>query len=216
MNYMRSFGSTGGGTALGTALASAAEDRRPVNPTRASTAQPSEAPKTSSGYGLPCAKCRKYYPANLSACPVCKSAERVAPVRSIPSRPLGAAASPAKGIDEEKERVLREFKAQVYVSQAQIGAATPAPCAHANGSGKHDPASICKTCYARLQERVDVLEAALLMDLKEASQVIYDAVWADTSDSHKTYSNAAQALLNEVRRRAGMKLVITRAQTLSH
>jgi len=61
-----------------------------------------------------------------------------------------------------------------------------------------------------------VLEAALLMDLKEASQVIYDAVWADTSDSHKTYSNAAQALLNEVRRRAGMKLVITRPQTLSH
>jgi hypothetical protein len=104
----------------------------------------------------------------------------------------------------------------VYASQAQIDSATSALCSHANLRGKHDPASVCESCYARLQERVDVLEAALLMDLKEASQVIYDAVWADTSDSHKTYSNAAQALLSEVRRRAGMKLVITRPQTLSH
>jgi hypothetical protein len=119
-------------------------------------------------------------------------------------------------MDQETERVLREFKAQVYASHTQIGSAQAVPCAHANVHGKHDPASICKTCYARLQERVDVLEAALLMDLKEASQVIYDAVWADTSDSHKTYSNAAQALLNEVRRRAGMKLVITRAHPLPH
>ena len=220
MNYMRSFVSTGGGSAAGTALAPAAEERRPVSPARVSAPQTNEAPKTGSGYGLPCAKCRKYYAANLSACPVCKSAERVSPIGLSPSRPPAAPAVPVsnavKGVDEERERVLREFKAQVYASQAQIDSATPALCSHANLRGKHDPASVCESCYARLQERVDVLEAALLMDLKEASQVIYDAVWADTSDSHKTYSNAAQALLNEVRRRAGMKLVITRPQTLSH
>jgi hypothetical protein len=216
MNSMRPFVSTGGGTAAGTAMAPAAEDLRPVAPPRAAPAKPSEAPNTNRGYGLPCAKCRKYYPANLDACPVCKSAERVSPTGLIRSQPTPERASASKVLDEEGERVLREFKAQVYGTHTQIGSAPPTPCAHANLHGKHDPASVCKTCYARLQERIDVLEAALLMDLKEAAQVIYDAVWADTSDSHKTYGNAAQALLNEVRRRAGMKLVITRAQSLPH
>jgi hypothetical protein len=216
MNSMRPFVSTGGGAAAGTALAPTAEDRHPVTPPRAAPARPSEAPNASKGYGLPCAKCRKYYPANLSACPVCKSVERVSPIRPIPGQPRSEPVSASKDLDEEGERVLREFKAQVYATHSQIGSASPVPCAHANRHGKHDPASVCKTCYTRLQERIDVLEAALLMDLKEAAQVIYDAVWADTSDSHKTYGNAAQALLNEVRRRAGMKLVITRAQSLPH
>lgn len=30
-------------------------------------------------YGLPCADCRLYYPANLKVCPVCSSGERVSP-----------------------------------------------------------------------------------------------------------------------------------------
>jgi len=49
-------------------------------------------------------------------------------------------------------------------------------------------------------------EAALLMDLREAAQVIYEAVWADPSPAEpsRTYENAAQALLNELRHRAGM------------
>ena len=29
------------------------------------------------GYGLPCAKCKTYYAANLTACPICKSTERI-------------------------------------------------------------------------------------------------------------------------------------------
>jgi len=106
MNYMRSFVSTGGGTAAGTALAPAAEERRPVSPARVSAPQTNEAPKTGSGYGLPCAKCRKYYAANLSACPVCKSAERVSPIGLSPSRPPAAPAVPVsnavKGVDEER------------------------------------------------------------------------------------------------------------------
>src|SRR5438132_13598014 len=32
------------------------------------------------GYGLPCAKCRTYYAADLKACPVCKSPQRVSPL----------------------------------------------------------------------------------------------------------------------------------------
>jgi uncharacterized OB-fold protein len=31
-------------------------------------------------YGLPCADCGAYYPANLKACPVCGSVERVSPI----------------------------------------------------------------------------------------------------------------------------------------
>jgi|HubBroStandDraft_6_1064221.scaffolds.fasta_scaffold47901_2 TonB family protein len=39
-----------------------------------------EAPKRQVGYGLPCAKCHKYFPADLEVCPICKGRERVSPV----------------------------------------------------------------------------------------------------------------------------------------
>ena len=215
MNSMRPFVSTGGGAAAAPALAPV-ESQRQAPSVRVPAATASEAVRSSSGYGLPCAKCRKYYPANLSACPVCKSAERVSPVELIPSHPPLASTSPAPAMDQEKERILREFKAQMYTNHTQIATSAQNPCAHAKGQGKHDAASVCKACYARLQERVDVLEAALLIDPKDAAQLVYNAVWADTSDSNKTYHNAAQALLNEVRRRAGIKVVINRAQSLPH
>jgi TonB family protein len=32
------------------------------------------------GYGLPCAKCHKYFPADLEVCPICKGRERVSPI----------------------------------------------------------------------------------------------------------------------------------------
>ena len=81
---------------------------------------------------------------------------------------------------------------------------------------EHEPASICKTCYDRAQERLDLVEAALHMDVREATQIIYDAVWADTSDSTKTYQNAAQALLTEIRKRSGVELVMGPLQRLPH
>ncbi len=34
-------------------------------------------------YGLPCANCRAYYPAELTACPVCRCAERVLPTAAL-------------------------------------------------------------------------------------------------------------------------------------
>jgi len=121
------------------------------------------------------------------------------------------------GLDEEKARLLREFKTKLYASRTPISSTNQA-CTHAkDGDATHESATICKNCHAQVQARVDVLEAALLIDLKEAAQIIYDAVWADTTDSTKTYQNAAQALLRELRKRAGMKqLVLGRMQPLAH
>ena len=82
--------------------------------------------------------------------------------------------------------------------------------------GNRRRAEICQACYERLQERVDIFEAALHLDLKEAAQIIYDAVWADPSDPSKTYQNAASALLTELRKRAGMTTVLGPFQPLSH
>jgi hypothetical protein len=43
--------------------------------------------------------------------------------------------------------------------------------------------------------------------------VVYDAVWADPTDPSKTYQNAAQALLGELRRRSGIPQVFGPLQT---
>lgn len=158
------------------------------------------------GYGLPCAKCRTYYAADLKACPICKTAERVVPILS----PIRNAASvneqklpdPA-ALEEERERFLQEFQAKMLASHSTPAAA--ARCARAESHRTTpEPAAICQGCYDQLKERVDVLEAALHIDLKEATQIVYDAVWADTSEQNRTYQNAASALLAELRKRAGV------------
>ena len=171
------------------------------------------------GYGLPCAHCRTYYAADLSACPVCNSTERVsataAPVRASENQaePFGDATA----LEEERERFLRQFKSQVYANHMQINAAASFRCSvEANHRDGFEPATVCQGCYDRLQERVDVVEAALHMDLKEAAQIVYDAVWADPSDSNKTYQNAAHALLSELRKRAGIPTVLGPLQPLQH
>jgi hypothetical protein len=56
------------------------------------------------------------------------------------------------------------------------------------------------------------MEAALHMDIKEAAKIVYEAVWADTSDPNKTYLNAANALLAELRRRGGIGMVAKTSQ----
>jgi hypothetical protein len=63
---------------------------------------------------------------------------------------------------------------------------------------------------------VDVCEAALHMDVKEAAQIVYDAVWADPSDPSKTYTNAASALLAELRKRAGVSTMMGPFQPLGN
>lgn len=161
------------------------------------------------GYGLPCANCHLYYPADLPTCPICQHRERVSPVvkkaalkRTEPAPgPMPDSAS----LEQEREEFLRQFKSQLVHAHADV--------AHRNGSlcalsqhhdGEEASAEICKTCYEHLYEKIDSYEAALEMDVKQAAKVIYDAVWADPSDPSKTYENAATALLTELRKRAGI------------
>jgi hypothetical protein len=184
-------------------------------------AAPGEAPHKSSGYGMPCAKCRLYYPANLDICPACSSKERISPnvVPAIPKSQAAAEPVPvpdAAVVEQEREAFLKEFKSQLFAAHAEVASA-PAVCTlgehHVQGA---EAAAICKPCYDRLQERVDVCEAALHIDLKEAAQIVYDAVWADPSDPSKTYTNAASALLTELRKRSGVSSLLGPFQPLGN
>lgn len=170
------------------------------------------------GYGLPCAKCKTYYAADLTACPVCKGQERVSPlIASLPVAPATAEELPDPiALEEERERFLREFKSQIAASEIEADASAHNCTLSENHLNSPESAKICQGCYDHLQERVDLMEAALHMDLKDASQIVYDAVWADPSDPNKTYQNAAQALLMELRKRAGVKLVLGPLQPLPH
>ncbi len=111
-------------------------------------------------------------------------------------------------LEEERERFLKEFQAQAQLFASQMPAVAAPSASRCSKDENHQsgpaPATVCQSCYDSLQERVDVLEAALHMDLKEAAQIVYDAVWADPSDSSKTYQNAAHALLTELRKRSGV------------
>ena len=186
-----------------------------------SAEEPVVSPKAAStrrGYGLPCAKCRTYYAANLAACPVCKSPERVSPViGSLPSPGPEVEQAPDDAVlEEERERFLQEFKSHVQAGEMQINASESFRCnIEENHRGGFEPATVCQGCYEHMRERADLAEAALLIDVKEASQLLYDAVWSDPSDPSKTYQNAARALLNELRRRAGISVVLGPLKTLT-
>ncbi|GAC1428394.1 MAG: hypothetical protein NVS1B11_08110 [Terriglobales bacterium] len=168
---------------------------------------PSELKPKRAGYGMPCAKCKTYYGSDLSACPVCSDTQRMSPVvvRTI-SNPAGVEPMPdPELVEQERERFLREFQTQLLNTPTQANSGAVANCArHENHLGATEGASVCQSCYESLQERVDVLEAVLHMEVKEAAEVIYDAVWSDPSDPSKTYLNAAQALLSELRKRSGV------------
>lgn len=201
-------------------------------PTRTEAAFPAVAvpvPKASpkaSLYGLPCAKCKTYFAADLTACPVCRSSERVSPtLDALPAveAPALEASPDPEVLELERERFLQEFKSRLGLESSstggemQIHATESFRCSREeNHPGSFEPASVCQGCYEHLQERTDQLEAALLLDVKEAAQIIYEAVWADTSDPGKTYQNAAQALLNELRTRAGISSVLGPFQPLQH
>jgi hypothetical protein len=185
---------------------------------RIGAAAPGEAPHKSSGYGLPCAKCHLYYPANLDICPTCQTKERVSPnvVPAIPKSQAAAEPVPDTAVvEKEREAFLKEFKSQLFAAHAEV-VNTPAVCSMGEQHQGPEPASICKACYDRLQERVDICEAALHIDVKDAAQIVYDAVWADPSDPSKTYTNAANALLSELRKRAGVSSMIGPFQPLGN
>jgi len=172
------------------------------------------------GYGLPCAKCKTYYSADLDSCPVCRTPERVSPVLNgaAPVDTAEPELSPDEAaLEAERERFLRQFKSQIYASHMQINAAASFRCSkEENHQGAFEPAAICQSCYDQSRQQMDLMEAALHMDLKEATQIVYDAVWADPSDPGKTYQNAAHALLTELRNRVGISAVLGPLQTLPH
>ena len=173
------------------------------------------------GYGLPCVKCHLYYAADLDACPYCKHSERVSPlIPKTPVRPTQAVPEPVHDsaeVEQEREEFLRQFKQQLLEAHAEMGNAPEAVCKFTeHHPGENAGADVCSECYERLQERADVLEAALHIDLKDAAQIVYDAVWADPSDPGATYQNAAGALLTEIRKRAGITAVLGPFQPLTH
>lgn len=197
------------GSSYGAAAAPARErvDRTPAEHRNVFKEAPLATKQTS--YGLPCANCKTYYGADLPACPICGNPQRVSPVGQLGDVTPAEQLPDPQQLEQERERFLREFNSQVIASPLPPDLPAPAQhCSHIeNHSSEPEPATVCQDCYDRLQERADVLEAAMHMDIKEAAQIVYDAVWSDPSDPSKTYQNAAQALLTELRRRSGIPQV---------
>ncbi len=184
-------------------------------------------------FGLPCANCKAYYASDLSACPICKCAERV-PAEEAEAESANRLKKPPAGVlqgalgcfnnldstpgckrpmrlalhcDEDGERFLWESKMLLYAHTEEINAGPTSPCIlDENHNPQSECASICLSCYDGLREKLARTEAALLIDLHEAAQIVYEAVWADPSptDPSRTYHSAAQALLNELWQRAGI------------
>jgi len=178
---------------------------------------PSE--KKAIGYGMPCSRCHAYYPADMHVCPICKSPDRVSPTAPVIHSMPSAVPQPATGaqIDDDRERFLKELKSQAFASHTQINAAATFRCVlEHQHSGATEPAAVCHSCYGEARQQADRLEAALHMDAKEAAKIVYEAVWADTSDPNTTYQNAATALLSELRNRAGIGLLLGANQPLAH
>jgi len=121
----------------------------------------------------------------------------------------------AKLLVEEREK-LRELKSQIYASQSQVAPSTFRCALDHNHDGNVEPAAVCHSCYTAAREQADRMEAALHMDSKEAAKIVYEAVWADTSDPNKTYINAANALLSELRTRAGLAPALGTKQAPAH
>ena len=128
----------------------------------------------SSAYGLPCAKCHLYYPADLEACPTCQGKERVAPVMRIAAGQVPqnstetapprkddvaqAGEGPKKtgaDLENEREQFLREFKSELVAVHAEATNAPAYTCKlehnHPVGS---QPAEVCQHCHDGLQGRL--------------------------------------------------------------
>jgi hypothetical protein len=155
----------------------------------------------------------------MTACPICKSAERVSPT-AVAARPVVSVVAEqeaAAQLGGDRERFLKELKSQAFASHTQINAAATFRCVlEHQHNGSSEPAAVCHSCYSDLKQFADRMEAALHMDTKEAARIVYEAVWADTSDPTKTYQNAAAALLLELRKRAGIGLLLGSNQPLAH
>jgi hypothetical protein len=154
----------------------------------------------------------------MDACPICKAKERISPAAMVTAVPVAPSIPLNKqGEEEEREQYLKQLKSEAFASHTQINAAaTFRCCLDQNHNGTVEPAAVCHSCYSEMRQLADRLEAALHIDLKEAAQIVYDAVWADSSDPSKTYQNAAAALLMELRKRAGVAELLGSMMPLMH
>jgi hypothetical protein len=151
----------------------------------------------------------------MTVCPICKSKERVPSNQT--QVPPAAQPAPNAEIDDEREQYLKELKSQAFASHTQINATATFRCVlEHQHNGSSEQAAVCHTCYGETKQLADRLEAALHIDTKEAAKIVYDAVWADTTDPDRTYYNAASALISELRRRAGIGLLLGSNQPLAH
>src|SRR5208337_276847 len=97
---------------------------RRMEPSAAPSA-PAESSRKSTGYGLPCSKCRLYYPADLDICPTCNHNERVSPVvPRVPHKVAHATPPPptadSAAFEKEREEFLRQFKSQLMDAHAEV------------------------------------------------------------------------------------------------
>ena len=179
-------------------------------------------------FGLPCANCKAYYSSDLPACPICKCAERV-PAQQAEAESTNRLKKPSAGLLQGAsfihldstpgckqpmqlalhcdEGFLLESKMLLCAHTDEIDAGPTSLCIlDENHDTQSEYASICLSCYDRLREKLARTEAALLIDLREAAQIVYRAVWTHPSpaDPSRTYHSAAQALLHELCQRAGI------------
>ena len=184
-------------------------------------------------FGLPCANCKAYYASDLPACPICKCGERV-PAEEAEAKSANRSKKPSAGVlqaalgpfshhdstpgckqpmqlalhsDENGKRFRSVSRLPLYAHTDEIDSRAASLCIwDENDNTQSEYTSIRLSCYNWLCERLARTEAALLIDLREAAQIVYEAVWADPSpaDPSRTYQSAAQALLNELCRRASI------------
>ena len=82
--------------------------------------------------------------------------------------------------DKDGERFLLDSRLLLCARADEINAGHTSLCIlDENHTAQSEYASICLSCYDRLREKLDRTEAALLIDLREAAQIVYRAVWTD-------------------------------------
>src|SRR5215467_13459310 len=106
------------------------------------------------GYGLPCSHCKTYYAADLPACPICKSQQRVSPSAPAPTSALREQLADPEELERERERFVQEMNSQVFASPLPQDLSSSAQyCTYVENHGNSpQPASICQDCYGHLQE----------------------------------------------------------------
>ena len=192
------------------------ERRMPQGPAPAVTLAPEKKPV---GYGLPCSRCHAYYPADMHVLSDLQVAGPCLTDRTGDAfdgfRPCRSPTTSAPQIDDERERFLKEIKSQAFASHTQINAAATFRAFSSISTTEplnQPPSAIPAT--ARPASRPTGWKLLSTWTLKKRAKIVYEAVWADTSDPNTTYLNAATALLSELRKRAGIGLLLGYASAL--